>query len=69
MLADAIRASRPRCRVLFMSGYNEDALVLRGVQAGSEAFIQKPFALDALVTRLRQTLDRPAHAEPGAAGV
>lgn len=69
MLADAIRASRPRCGVLFMSGYNEDALVLRGVQAGSEAFIQKPFALDALVTRLRQTLDRPAHAEPGAAGV
>jgi PAS domain S-box-containing protein len=65
MLADAVRASRPRCRVLFMSGYNEDMLVRRGVHTGVEAFIQKPFAPDALVGKLRQTLDRRREAEGG----
>jgi len=65
MLADAVRASRPRCRVLFMSGYNEDMLVRRGVHTGVEAFIQKPFAPDALVGKLRQTLDRRRQAEGG----
>jgi CheY-like chemotaxis protein len=69
MLADALRASRPRCEVLFMSGYNEDALVLRGVHAGAEAFIQKPFALEALVAKLRQTLDRRSGSESGATSV
>jgi len=60
VLADAVRARRPGCRVLFMSGYNEDMLVRRGVETGAEAFIQKPFAPEALVTKLRETLGRPA---------
>ena len=69
MLADAVRASRPRCRVLFMSGYNEDVLVRRGVHAGVEAFIQKPFTPEGLVAKLRQALDRQPDSESGATGV
>ena len=59
-VADAVRARHPGCRVLFMSGYNEDMLVRRGVHIGAEAFIQKPFAPEAFVTKLRETLGRPA---------
>ena len=58
-LADTVRARRPGCRVLFMSGYHEDMLIRRGVRAGAEAFIQKPFTPEALVTKLRETLGRP----------
>jgi CheY-like chemotaxis protein len=57
LLADAIRANRPSCRILFMSGYNEEMLVKRGLVDHGEAIIQKPFAGEALVTKLRQTLD------------
>ena len=57
LLADALRANRPGCRVLFMSGYNEEMLVSRGLGEHGEAIIQKPFAAEALVTKLRQTLD------------
>ena len=57
LLADALRANRPGCRVLFMSGYNEEMLVSRGLGEHGEAIIQKPFAGEALVAKLRQTLD------------
>jgi PAS domain S-box-containing protein len=57
LLADALRANRPDCRVLFMSGYSEEMLVKRGLDDHGEAIIQKPFAGEALVTKLRQTLD------------
>ena len=57
ILADAVRAKRPGCRVLFMSGYNEEMLVRRGLGDHGEAIIQKPFAGEALVTKLRRTLD------------
>jgi hypothetical protein len=40
-----------------MSGYNEEMLVKRGLVDHGEAIIQKPFAGEALVTKLRQTLD------------
>jgi PAS domain S-box-containing protein len=69
ILADAVRAKRPRCRVLLMSGYNEDMLVRAGVHTGLEAFIQKPFTPEVLITKLRQTLDQASGAESGPTGI
>jgi CheY-like chemotaxis protein len=69
VLADAVRARRPRCCVLLMSGYNEDMLVRAGVHAGAEAFIQKPFTPEALITKLRQVLDQVPGAGLGATGL
>lgn len=42
-LLNAVRGSRPRMRVLFMSGYTDDAVLLHGVVEATDAFIQKPF--------------------------
>ena len=55
-LADVLRAERPRCRVLFMSGHNEE--IVPGKRP-HEGFIQKPFSPTALVARVREVLDRP----------
>lgn len=65
VLADALLRSRPRCRVLFMSGYNEEMLADRAATGPAEAFIQKPFTPVALATKVREILDRHASLSPG----
>jgi len=57
-LADRLVATRPDTRVLFMSGYTDDAIVHHGVLDEGTEFLQKPFSRDALTLRVRQVLDR-----------
>jgi PAS domain S-box-containing protein len=57
-LADALLRTRPHCRVLFMSGYNEEMLADRAANSPGDAFIQKPFTPVALATKVREVLDR-----------
>ncbi|MGH2571544.1 MAG: ATP-binding protein [bacterium] len=59
-LAQRLTACRPKTRVLYMSGYNDDAIVRHGVSDSNAAFIQKPFTLEGLSRRVREILDRPA---------
>ena len=59
-LADLLQAERPGLRVLFMSGYTEDALGSQGVLAPGVHLLQKPFSPDALARKLREVLDEPA---------
>lgn len=57
-LADAARMARPRLGVLFITGYAENALIGAGhLEPGMEV-ITKPFAVDAIVARIRQLLAR-----------
>jgi signal transduction histidine kinase/CheY-like chemotaxis protein len=57
-LAERLRPLRPEMRVLYMSGYTDDAVVRRaGVAAGSE-LLEKPFTPEVLALRVRQVLDR-----------
>jgi CheY-like chemotaxis protein len=58
-LADAVLHTRPHCRVLFMSGYNEEMLADRAADSTADGFIQKPFTPVALATKVREILDRP----------
>ena len=57
-LVDRLRADRPSLRVLFMSGYTDDAIVQHGVLESGVEFIQKPFAMRALTKKVREILDR-----------
>jgi two-component system, cell cycle sensor histidine kinase and response regulator CckA len=48
---------RPGIRVLFISGYTDDAMLRLGVSNRNEAFLQKPFGSEALLRKVRQLLD------------
>jgi CheY-like chemotaxis protein len=56
-LAQRIRNQRPTVRVLYMSGYADDAIVRHGVSVDEASFIQKPYTLDALTGKVRELLD------------
>ena len=57
-----VQASRPRTKILFMSGYTDHALVHREAVPPSENFIQKPFTPHALTKKIREILDAPEEA-------
>jgi CheY-like chemotaxis protein len=57
VLADQLCARFPTLRVLFMSGYTDEAIVHHGVLDPGVAFLEKPFTPDILLLRLREVLD------------
>jgi CheY-like chemotaxis protein len=61
-LVERLLRERPGLRVLFMSGYTDDAMVRHGLLADRVAFIQKPFTPSQLAQRVRAVLDAPAPA-------
>jgi two-component system, cell cycle sensor histidine kinase and response regulator CckA len=65
-LAGLLAAERPGLRVLFMSGYTEEAIMKHGVVVRGAGFIEKPFSPALLARRVRQILAAPA--EPLAPG-
>jgi two-component system, cell cycle sensor histidine kinase and response regulator CckA len=58
-LAQRMKALRPEIKVLYMSGYTDDAVVRHGVLTEQVAFLQKPFSLDTLARKVRAELDKP----------
>jgi two-component system, cell cycle sensor histidine kinase and response regulator CckA len=59
MLAQRLTASRPEMKVLFTSGYADDAMVNGGVLKPGCILLEKPFTRDALVRKVRELLDSP----------
>jgi DNA-binding response OmpR family regulator len=56
-LADRLLEERPETRLLYMSGYTEDTVLLHGVRTSGTAFLCKPFSPDLLLKRVREVLD------------
>ena len=56
-LANHVRAARPETKVLFISGYTDDAVLRHGITAPGTGFLQKPFALEDLLQSVRALLD------------
>ena len=55
-LADRVKLLRRDIRVLYMSGYSDDAVLRHGVEAATMQFIAKPFTIKALNAKVRETL-------------
>jgi PAS domain S-box-containing protein len=56
-VAEQLRNVHPETKVLFMSGYTDEAIVHHGIVDSHIAFIQKPFSESALTRKVREVLD------------
>jgi two-component system cell cycle sensor histidine kinase/response regulator CckA len=66
-LAERLSRKRPAMRVLFMSGYTDDAILQHGVLDGETAFMNKPFPPASLLEKVRELLGGiPAPGHPAA---
>jgi signal transduction histidine kinase len=56
-MAERLTALRPGFKLLYMSGYVDDAIVRHGVLEPGVNFLGKPFSADALTRKVREVLD------------
>jgi len=59
VLAERLTRLRPETKVLFTSGYANDATAEQEISGTTSAFLEKPFTRDDLVRRVRELLDLP----------
>jgi two-component system cell cycle sensor histidine kinase/response regulator CckA len=57
-VAETLRAKRPGLKVLYVSGYTDDAVVRHGIVEATDAFLQKPFTPLSLARKVRAVLDK-----------
>lgn len=55
-VAERFRRQSPNIRVLYMSGYTDDTVMLHGIRTTDDDFLPKPFAPSALISKVRSML-------------
>ena len=60
VLVEKLREQLPNARVIFTSGYTNNAIVHKGVLDEGKEFLQKPYSPEALLETVRTVLDRGA---------
>lgn len=56
-IRDHITGLQPGIKVIFMSGYTDDAVIRHGIRKKEMDFIQKPFSMNELARKVREVLD------------
>ena len=56
-LADAARTTRPELKVLFITGYAENAIIGNGHLAPGMRVLTKPFVMETLASRIREMIE------------
>ena len=62
-VAARLATSRPDMKVLYMSGYTDNAIVQHGILEPGIEYIQKPLVPDVLARRIREVLDGPGRSQ------
>ena len=57
-LVEKLRAGHPELQAIFMSGYTNDIIDGDGIREQGSHYLQKPFTLPRLTTKVREVLDR-----------
>jgi YesN/AraC family two-component response regulator len=57
-LAESLASIRPGIKVLYMSGYTDNSVVRHGILTEGMNYVQKPFTLEGLATKVREVLDK-----------
>jgi CheY-like chemotaxis protein len=55
-MVEQLAKTRPETKVLYLSGYTEDAIISEGTIESGTAFLQKPFTLQNLSRKVREVL-------------
>ena len=56
-LAETVKEAHPEARVLYMSGYNDEAIIRRNCPQACAGFLQKPFTSGISARSVREILD------------
>jgi len=65
VMAQWLKSKNPELKILFTSGYTDDAIAHHGVLDPTIAFLSKPYFLSTLVRKVRELLDAPSNATLG----
>jgi CheY-like chemotaxis protein len=67
VMADSLKTTYPELRILFTSGYTDDAITHGGVLEAGVGFLPKPYTSAALTCKVREMLDQPSGPKSGTA--
>jgi len=63
-LAERLEQKHPQTKILFMSGYADDAVMRHGILEANVFFLQKPFSMETIERKVRETIDTIELAQP-----